>query len=424
MALQYELELLEELISATLHPENLDIKNLKEENLHQWKEHAFREKERIRKQLIKQVFSSEKEEMIELYIQRHQFEIIRLADTVLHYISSKNDKGIHSNTISNSVKDLYKQLYLYLEELLTFIEKHFAKYFDQEGAIPISYRQIVELEVKKNDKFLQKKLSQLNVDPSLIEIILHPFKHFQTTKSAVSFREVSFLRELSKLLSNLEIREDQNPNQIIIDNLIYINYNDLILLNYITKQFTSEIMKLSASAEQLEQLSLYYKNINQTQIKPGFYYYKQQQSLKEMLQSWIQEEIEFLKTKRQLNMIIPASTIELEKQSELVQVALSAQQLSFFLKLLVEEKIILNKNQLELIRRMAKNFKTVGKEQPSAGSIRNKYYSVEQSTAKSIKDILIKMLNRINKFYFTLVSTILLNYDFPEIELVLSVNGN
>jgi hypothetical protein len=408
MSLHYELAVLEELISVTIHPDELSISRPAEKKLKDWQTLVADETARIKRQFTEQVFNADSEQSIELYIQRHQAVIILLADLLVHYISSKV-------VVNDFVTIFYKQILLSLEDLLTFIEKRFSRYFDMEATIPASYKVLLKAEMKQKLTRLSQLMNKSKVDFVLVEICQQSIKDFLKTDKPISFREAFYLKELVREILLLEKEEQIDFNSRLLDTLVYLNFNHLRLLTYLTRRIAGEANALSSLPAQIEQLSWHFKNFSQLHIKPGFICFPQQPPFREMILSWLQEEIAFLEKKKQLTMVMPLSQEDVERRIELIQVALSAQQLAFTLKLLIEEKVILNRNQLDLMRRVAKNFKTVGKEQPTAGSIRSKYYNVERSAARTVKDILIKLLNRINKFYIIFVLVNALHCDLPGI---------
>jgi hypothetical protein len=67
-------------------------------------------------------------------------------------------------------------------------------------------------------------------------------------------------------------------------------------------------------------------------------------------------------------------------------------------KLLVEAKVITNRNYTELLRIVAKNFKTDRNEELSDNSLRNKYYSVEYGTLRNMKEVLIGLINLVKQY--------------------------
>ena len=70
-----------------------------------------------------------------------------------------------------------------------------------------------------------------------------------------------------------------------------------------------------------------------------------------------------------------------------IHTSLSVAHLSLAVKLLVDAKIIKNKNSTELMKLVARNFKTDSRDKISEVSLRNKSYSYEISTVDQMKDL-------------------------------------
>ncbi|WKK83396.1 hypothetical protein [Marivirga arenosa] len=81
----------------------------------------------------------------------------------------------------------------------------------------------------------------------------------------------------------------------IITNLIYLNFNVFAIYNYISNRLTEHYQAKSNYNDQLLQLQLFKKLINQSHIKPDFEFHSNTPSLKESLLIWIEEEIVLLK---------------------------------------------------------------------------------------------------------------------------------
>ena len=76
-----------------------------------------------------------------------------------------------------------------------------------------------------------------------------------------------------------------------------------------------------------------------------------------------------------------------------IHTGLSVSQLALGVKLLLDAKVITNKNSTELMSMVARNFKTDRQEIISEDSLRNKSYNFETSTVEKVKDKIIGLLN-------------------------------
>ncbi len=108
------------------------------------------------------------------------------------------------------------------------------------------------------------------------------------------------------------------------------------------------------------------------------------------------EEIYFLEKKHQLTMSVTMPKQENEK-TEPIYTSLSVPQLAFFVKLLVDTGVVHNRNQTELLKTISKTIRTNRNEIISAESLRNKYYNVDKAATDSVKNVIINLLNQVNK---------------------------
>ncbi len=81
----------------------------------------------------------------------------------------------------------------------------------------------------------------------------------------------------------------------------------------------------------------------------------------------------------------------LENNSKFLTI-LTVAQIAFFLKILVEVKIIDHQIQAEVIRFIARHFKTKKTDTIAVESLRTKYHNVESSTIEAVGKIIAKML--------------------------------
>jgi hypothetical protein len=81
---------------------------------------------------------------------------------------------------------------------------------------------------------------------------------------------------------------------------------------------------------------------------------------------------------------------------------LSVSQLALGVKLLVDAKVITNKNSTELMSMVARSFKTDRQEVISEDSLRNKSYNFETATVEKLKDKIIGLLNMARAIKFIL----------------------
>lgn len=80
-----------------------------------------------------------------------------------------------------------------------------------------------------------------------------------------------------------------------------------------------------------------------------------------------------------------------------LQMGMSVPQLSYLLRLLVETKLVQNKNVAEIFRFFVHFFQTKRLENIAYETLRVRYCNTEDSTRKNIRTILLSLVDHINK---------------------------
>lgn len=149
MELNYELELFEDMITKTLHPQNIILYPLNQEQLHDCKVQAGEEKKRIKKSFRKKMETMTSEEERMLFVHFQQECIVQLADVVTQYLPQSEWFKISVRDQIQEIEELYKFMWLQLDELLHWMKESFRKYFDLSCKIPDVRKWNAETEVRK-----------------------------------------------------------------------------------------------------------------------------------------------------------------------------------------------------------------------------------------------------------------------------------
>lgn len=375
------------LSDAHLFPEKFSI----------WK-HAIKiETERIKSEITKNVFGISKEKIVERYIQHHQSKIIFLSDLAFkREFENLPIELTNYNLHTDLVEKYFDSVYNYLVELLSFIEKHFSKYFDQDSTIPDAYRNFMKADLKQLVVDIKTNLSDKKIPEHLIDLMTHPLSSFFAGNQTASFRSLLYIKaymaELNELV-NSNIRGLQFEKETIRISF-YLNFNSYKSYSFICKKITSHYLAKSSLSKQIECLMIFSKAVYHSPEKPGLIYNHSRISLKTYILDWIQSEINFLKSKHQLSLNFPDTLAKenIGSQNLKVPVNLSVAQLAFSIKALVDCNVIKTTNTSELLRFFAQNFSTPYSEYISDESLRNKYYNAERGTIQSMEKILKQLM--------------------------------
>jgi len=379
----YELETLYSLIFIELEMSDPDA-------IDQWESKLKQEFDRIKRAFINTVFGIGSEQKIERYIQQHQAELTRMLDELTRSYSADRAKR-------QVFQVLFYKAHKIIEELLDFVEKHFSRYFNVDAKIPDSYKEIVAKDFRKKVRRMEKVLESFELDQKVQAILLAPSRRI-STKRPLTYRELMYLKTLQEQLFELPNVEwpEQDKRMHILLTMIYINFNSYKFFACCVAHLTSMYQNEDTLVGQIDKLAWLSKLINQTQQKPGVAYKLGRDSLKSSLLQWIHEEMAFLEKRHQLTLNLPINKAE-ELSDFKLNTSLSVAQLAYLTRILLEEKILLNSNQREVLKFLARFVRTKKAENVSAESLRTRYYNVDTSTKEAVKDSIIRLLNNVRK---------------------------
>jgi hypothetical protein len=390
--LKYELEKLEHVVTNELLAPREKHVPITTDQLESSKQILRDETDRIKKKFVHEIYAFEDERHLERYIQLHQQELIRLMDQLA---GVKHDGG---NDDPND-HELYRHACRAVEELLTFIERHFTKYFDQDTKAPESYITLAGSDMVKTYGELLDQLKSLNVDTHLVDLVLNPMKKFIESIPAgqITYRKIIYVKEIQKEIQRITSshKEDNVIDDLLRAELLYLNYNTIKYFRYYTNHIVAQLENVDSSSGRIERLSYFLKLVNQTQVKPGVGYNRTIHTLKEQLSEWISEEVFYLEKMHKLNEKNAAGTTLADDFK--LKTEMSVSQLAYLLRVFIETKIINNKNVSDLIRFFSHFFQTKRLESISYESFRVRYYNTEEGTKRSVRNMLLQMVDYINK---------------------------
>jgi|GEM_PF-1544527 len=378
MALQYELEVLENFVAKTLHPARLKQTDSVVSQIPQWRELIASETDRIRKQFIHTVFNS-KERQRELYIQHHQVQLIRMADQLFQYLAIKNPKRIYQTGRDNLVATIYKETFCCTEELLNYIEQYFTSYFDKEADVPRVYLLLNQRNLRSSIKTLRVKLAELNANADFIDVLIAPMFAFCQKKRA-SYRELIYIKDILRTLTVCEAISE------LKDLLVSVNFNSCTLVSQRIGEMVNTLNSLPETKDRTAQLSKWQKEINQIPGKPNIALKPNCVSLRDQLSQWITEEIQYLETRQRLLSVAPTLKVSSSiNDEEKLNFSVSVNVLAILVRAAHESKLILNKHGTTVFNTVSKFSSTLQTKNPGAKSMDKKSHDPERShKAKAI----------------------------------------
>ncbi|MBS1666365.1 MAG: hypothetical protein JST58_03220 [Bacteroidetes bacterium] len=277
-------------------------------------------------------------------------------------------------------------------EVFEFIREYFSSYFDYSQKVP-GY---LLLQYKESLKTSADSLKQLVVNNGIemqeigvvvAEIIEQTISEHSTVNT---YRQINYYKDLfHQFLSG-----DGTLNSSFIRHAFYkLNYNSETFIVNEYERLNKACSQLYSIKEKIAFLSYELKMVNQFFSTPRNGYLQFLPSVKEQVGNWIVEEIRFLEKGT-----LPIEyTNTLTEPDSKIHTSLSVAKLAVIIRLLVVDKIIINRSVAPMLRIVGKTFSTLQKDDISIGSLETKYHAPDKATINSVKDMLFKWINILGK---------------------------
>ena len=368
------------IINGRLNPLNTHDDLLAAEAVQLMLNESEDDQQTIRSMLIEDLIEKPNVMDKEQYVKVNQTLLIRILDKLFAYSLTR--------PANENMLLLYNTISQHLQSTLDFIEDFFNNYFDRSEKVPEPYIIIAKENIKKQVRHLKHIVSKQEVtDTFLTSVVLNSIQHLLLDESTViTYSRLSYHKMLLKELLSQKVI--QSPHSII-EALYYLNYNEDNFITYEYEWLKELTAELPTNQEKIAALRFEQKKINQLPLKPNCCYNLNMPSLKEQINGWIDEEVKFLE-----NVQLPEKVGDkLNENEDKIHTSLSVAKLAVLLRLLVIDKIIINRTVAPMLRVAAKIFTTLQKDDISFGSLETKYHTPEKATINAVKDLLFKWIN-------------------------------
>lgn len=351
------------------------------------------ENQKIKKINKERVFKLKSKERIEQYIHRKQYVLENLAHRLVKEINPINSSELYQFSNNYDKIDCLKITYIYLEKLLRFIEKEYRNYLNVNIQIPNRSTLVKEFEITNKLKEVKSRLLVSNINNQLLKLAYEPLLKIATIniQEKLTYYEFNYCSEFIKALYK-QINFADISDETIKECLFDLNFNSLQFFKYLTFEILQELETQENNIKKIDVLYRFLKNYNQKQCRNILKYKGNLPCLKEQIISWIEEEIEYLTKKIKLEANQFTNVTNNDEKIKFLT-SLSVAQLSCFFGLLMGTGIIKHKNQTDVFRFISENFKTNNTEKISVDSIKVKYYNVENTTKKALREKIIELLD-------------------------------
>ena len=298
--------------------------------------------------------------------------------------------------------DVMEEMQLLLLKQIDHLSLYYAAFFNWDAFAPVAYHQQTIGRLATTISLLRRYLISVPLSPPLSRCLLHWLDEATecTARVRYTFRSLQYLEKIAFQMSQLDVdATDFEAN--LIELLSRLNFNHLAFLAFRQGQIKAELQLIHGTQAQLNFLQEQKAAVLPCPEARHLVYDCLFPSLKTMLTDWINEQITLFETvlKKELE---AKQDCHPDKQS----LDLSVAHLACLIKLFLEENIFVSRNTKAVFRFFAANYQTKRQSAISAGSLSKEFYSIDQHTAARVRDMLQKMILRINRNFFPVMVAI------------------
>lgn len=388
----YQLERFEEWIRTEIALE-IVLQDFSDTKLKEYIDFATREKERVCGYFRDKAITGESSAHTMKLIEAHQVGINTAIDGIIAYTKAKEFD------LPPKVVSFYFRVCQVIEDIAKFLFQHLPEFFNKD--LPISYVHAMQskVDLRKQLETLQPLAQNPGMDRQLFRMITRPFREFVDEDKSLSYRDLTYLKELMAALRRLLDYDHEDVIYEVHFTLMQLNFNYPRYVLYYSYWLDGKLSELSSRIERLDKLSWHLHAIEQVQIQPGCVWIPGLPSVTDQLLASIKNTYQYLLEKNQNvnHAVIDQIERASKPKNDKIKLAVSVPVLALFLKSLIKAGIIVNENKAEVFRAMAENFSTLKADNISYDSLKGKFNKTPPSAHVHLKKTLTKILDSMRK---------------------------
>ena len=179
-----------------------------------------------------------------------------------------------------------------------------------------------------------------------------------------------------------------------LDICIRANLNSNQLISYSGEFIKNHLSGIETYQEKKLELHRYIKTVKQIPIQNKESYIPENKSLKKHILKWLKEELTFVDKilEQSVTLQIPSPNTPIEVPKEKLNINLTIPEIALLFRLMVETNLLQASTRTQVFDFITNNLKTNSSENLSKASIKNKFYSPENTSFESVEKVLIIML--------------------------------
>jgi len=312
-----------------------------------------------------------------MYIRWHQEGLVELANSLY-------------DRLLKAPSERLQVLFNRVRSLLEFIERSFK---DEAGSyieIPnFLWKEMKGVLSEKLDKIMQG-LNSLELEASLVEVALIPLANWLDERVFIlpTFSQYRYVLWYSGEIESFLEQRHKDDRKALLCKFIEVNFNHLRSFGYWIRVIEEELGQNPGNP--LVILKRLRRHVLQTPVIPSAAYSEQVLSLRQQLETWVDEEI---------SLIAEGWVLASGPAENRLKINLPVAAIAYLNKLLYKHRFFAEENQSLIIRHMVDHFSSMDTENMSINSYSSKYRSKlpSDSTARLIRKLLKPMLEEVDK---------------------------
>jgi len=278
--------------------------------------------------------------------------------------------------------------------LIGHLEQFYPEYFSWELPAPAVYHALRVAELWPRIAAVIAGLQRADISISLKNVLINYLREMGSTGGhyTFSFGALAYFDHFLQDLAGLCFDDAQEVSARLNEKLLKLNFNHLEFLLYLQDQLMVQLIDLSPG-DQLQLLRRQRLIMSHT-LSGTLIYDVRFPAIPVWMQGWLSEEIAYREQEVQKEPYSPAAL------PEKIALQLSVAQLACLIWLFFRENIYTENNLRQLFKFMARHYRTKRQARISWESLSKEYYSLGQFTAAEIRDLLRRMISRINDEFF------------------------
>lgn len=340
----------------------------------------------IQERMVQYVHETSSIKKARKYVQDHRQDLLTYASQVLQYLDEEQPQ-VYTLSDAYTLPDIFRLIFLSLEELIDYLEQQFAQYLDDAAPLPYHHQVAYASRLVEQLQALQSTLHDSPISFELIALLEEAFGHIaQLPTRKATYAQLSYYRRLLQAIAEQEILTDESVNAA----LFRINFNSPAFVAWFIAQVQDKLESHTTAEEHLRTLYHYHKFSKQLPMDSTVSYLPQQATVREQVVTWIDEEMAYLQEVGEVPEPSKGKSIPRIKTN------LSVPELSLLIRTLFEVEVLPDQVKANVYRHFSQIFDSIQQENISYNKLRDSQYRPDRHTIASLKTKVIAMMNFLN----------------------------